>query len=61
MGAALLSNQDNACNIISNLSQNLSIPVTAKIRILDSVEATADFMKRLEAAGAAAITGNKTK
>jgi tRNA-dihydrouridine synthase 1 len=57
MGAALLTNQDNACNIISNLSQHLSIPVTAKIRILDSVEATADFMKRLEAAGAAAITG----
>ena len=57
MGAALLSNQDNACNIISNLSKNLSIPVTAKIRILDSIETTADFMKRLEAAGAAAITG----
>jgi tRNA-dihydrouridine synthase len=57
MGAALLTNQDNACKIISNLSQNLSIPVTAKIRILDSIEATTDFMRRLEAAGAAAITG----
>ena len=57
MGAALLSNQDNACQIVANLSRNLSIPVSAKIRILDSVAATADFMKRLEAAGAAAITG----
>lgn len=57
MGAALLADQDNACSIISNLSSNLSIPVSAKIRILDSLEATAAFMRRLEAAGASAITG----
>ena len=58
MGAALLSNQDNACNIVSNLSKNLSIPVSAKIRILDTIDETVLFMKRLEKAGASAISGD---
>lgn len=40
MGAALLSNQDNACNIIRNLSSNLSIPgkdiMFARCLLMDS-------------------------
>ena len=42
MGAAQLSNPDNACNIVSNLSKNLSIPVSAKVRLLDTIEELAD-------------------
>jgi hypothetical protein len=36
---------------------HLSTTVTAKIRIIDTVEQTIAFMQMLEAAGAAAITG----
>lgn len=56
MGAALLENQEVACNIIRTLSSSLSIPVTAKIRIINTVEETITFIKKLEEAGAAAVT-----
>ncbi|KAG8223059.1 hypothetical protein J437_LFUL002007 [Ladona fulva] len=55
MGAALLSKPDLACEIISTLSSQLSIPVTCKIRLLSSTENTIDLCKRLEASGASAI------
>jgi tRNA-dihydrouridine synthase len=72
MGASLLSNPDTACDIIRTLSSSLSLPgecgsgnldtlsrllVTAKIRLLETIEDTIAFMRRLQEAGAAAITG----
>lgn len=56
MGQALLSNKELACNIIKKLRTNISIPVSAKIRILDNIEDTIDFIKALELAGVSAIT-----
>ena len=56
MGAALLENQEIACDIIRTLSSNLSIPITAKIRIVNSIEKTISFIKKLEEAGVAAVT-----
>jgi tRNA-dihydrouridine synthase 2 len=56
MGAALLENQEVACEIIRTLSSNLSIPVTAKIRIVNTMEETITFIKKLQEAGAAAVT-----
>ena len=56
MGQALLSNKELASNIIKKLRSNISIPVSAKIRILDNIEDTIDFIKALESAGVSAIT-----
>lgn len=55
MGAALLKKQDVACEIVRTLSSNLSIPVSAKIRLLETTEATIAFAKALQEAGAVAI------
>ena len=56
MGQALLTNKTLACSIIKKLRDNIILPVTAKIRILDTVEDTIDFIKSLESAGVSAIT-----
>ncbi|KAG5180339.1 hypothetical protein JKP88DRAFT_152987, partial [Tribonema minus] len=56
MGAALLTNPDVACDIIATLRRALPVPVTAKIRLLDTAAATVELARRLEAAGAAALT-----
>mmetsp|Transcript_8144 Transcript_8144/g.18781 ORF Transcript_8144/g.18781 Transcript_8144/m.18781 type:complete len:428 (+) Transcript_8144:190-1473(+) len=56
MGAALLKAPDTACAIVKTLKENLDIPVTCKIRLLESHEETVSLMQRLEAAGADAIT-----
>jgi hypothetical protein len=40
MGAALLKNQQLACDIVRTLSTTLQIPVSAKIRLLETTEAT---------------------
>jgi tRNA-dihydrouridine synthase 2 len=56
MGAALLENQDTACEIVRTLSTNMSIPVTAKIRIINTVEETYAFIRKLEEAGVSAVT-----
>jgi tRNA-dihydrouridine synthase 2 len=45
MGCALLINPDNVRSILSTLVENLSIPVTCKIRLLDSVEETVALCK----------------
>lgn len=55
-GAALLSNPLNACAIVRILSENLKIPVTCKIRLLDTVSETIQFIRQLEEAGVSAIT-----
>ena len=56
MGQALLSNKELASSIIKKLRENISLPVSAKIRILDTVEDTIEFIRALEAAGVSAIT-----
>ncbi len=56
MGAALLSTPHVAADIIRTLSRELSIPITAKIRILPTVQGTVELCRRLENAGAAAIS-----
>lgn len=56
MGAALLENQDVACEIIRKVKSGVSIPVTAKIRIVNNVEDTVAFIRKLEEAGVSAVT-----
>ncbi|XP_036399616.1 tRNA-dihydrouridine(20) synthase [NAD(P)+]-like [Megalops cyprinoides] len=55
MGAALLSNPDKIEAILSTLVKGVSKPVTCKIRILPSTDATVDLAKRIERTGVAAI------
>lgn len=55
MGAALLSNLDNAVAILESLVSGVSIPVTCKIRVLDSEEETLKMCLRLEQTGIAAL------
>lgn len=38
------------------LRRNLSVPVSVKIRLLDSPEETVEFARRMEKAGACALT-----
>ncbi|CAM9388132.1 unnamed protein product, partial [Choristocarpus tenellus] len=56
MGAALLKKPEVAADIIGTLRRNLSVPVTSKIRLLDNAEDTVEFSRRLEKAGAGALT-----
>eukprot|EP00978_Attheya_sp_CCMP212_P023923 scaffold74252_cov42-Attheya_sp.AAC.1 len=55
MGSVLLTDVDRACRIIRALSQHIPRPVSAKIRLLDTVEETVQFVQSLIAAGANAI------
>ncbi|CAN0383254.1 unnamed protein product, partial [Scytosiphon promiscuus] len=55
-GAFLLEEWALLRDIVSTLSQNLSIPVTCKVRLLDSLEDTITMCKMLVAAGARIIT-----
>lgn len=56
MGAALLTNPENAKNILKTLVDNLRIPVTCKIRIFLDVEKTINLIKEFQALGISAIT-----
>eukprot|EP00559_Dactyliosolen_fragilissimus_P004571 CAMPEP_0184858384 /NCGR_PEP_ID=MMETSP0580-20130426/3497_1 /TAXON_ID=1118495 /ORGANISM="Dactyliosolen fragilissimus" /LENGTH=478 /DNA_ID=CAMNT_0027354503 /DNA_START=246 /DNA_END=1682 /DNA_ORIENTATION=+ len=56
MGSALLSDLPRACDIIKTLRRNISIPVSAKIRLLKDNSSTLDFVKGLIQAGANAVT-----
>lgn len=55
MGAALLSDPDRVEAILSALVRGVSIPVTCKIRLLPTPEATFDLVKVIERTGVAAI------
>eukprot|EP01134_Creolimax_fragrantissima_P003319 CFRG3319T1 len=55
MGAALLSNPENIKSILTSLVATCSVPVTCKVRILDTVEQTVELVKMIEATGVAAI------
>ncbi|ORZ05845.1 hypothetical protein BCR42DRAFT_427875 [Absidia repens] len=56
MGAALLTNPDKLKAILLNLVQNLDVPVTCKIRILDDAESTVKLAKMIESTGVKALT-----
>ncbi|KAJ1562367.1 tRNA-dihydrouridine(20) synthase [NAD(P)+]-like, partial [Cladochytrium tenue] len=55
MGAALLSDPDRLCAILTALVQNVPLPITCKIRMLDSTEKTIELAKRIEQTGVSAI------
>ena len=55
MGSALLSDPDRAASIIQTLRQNLTVPVSCKVRLLEDTDATLAFCNRMIDAGAMAI------
>lgn len=55
MGAALLKEPETAINILKTLVDNLSIPVSCKIRVLPNVEETLELCERLASTGISAI------
>ncbi|ORY91952.1 hypothetical protein BCR43DRAFT_479014 [Syncephalastrum racemosum] len=56
MGAALLTDPDRLEKILKNLVQNVGLPVTCKIRLLDKEEDTVKLVKMIESTGVKALT-----
>ncbi|XP_064398068.1 tRNA-dihydrouridine(20) synthase [NAD(P)+]-like [Halichondria panicea] len=55
MGAALLSNPERVRSILTSLVSAVSLPVTCKIRLLPTPQATFDLVKVIESTGVAAV------
>lgn len=55
MGVALLAHPEKAYNILSTLVKNLTIPVTCKIRIMETAEETLKVVEKLVSSGIKAI------
>jgi tRNA-dihydrouridine synthase 2 len=55
MGSALLRAPDTAADILQTLRRNLAVPVTCKIRLLQSAAETLELARRLESCGVAAV------
>ncbi|XP_076547830.1 dihydrouridine synthase 2 isoform X1 [Osmia lignaria lignaria] len=55
MGAALLQEPETAMNILKTLVDNLSIPVTCKIRVLPDLDKTLELCELLASTGISAI------
>lgn len=55
MGAALLTQPEKVKDILTRLVENLSIPVTCKIRLLPTLEDTISLCKLIESCGVAAL------
>ncbi|TPX09822.1 uncharacterized protein E0L32_009013 [Thyridium curvatum] len=55
-GAFLQEDQELVFNLINNLHKNLDVPVTAKIRILETKEATLAYAQNVLKAGASILT-----
>ncbi|KAK2162982.1 hypothetical protein LSH36_88g05027 [Paralvinella palmiformis] len=55
MGVALLKQPDKVKEILTSLVNAISVPVTCKIRILDTFEETLSLVKLMESTGIAAI------
>ena len=55
-GSALLNSPSLVHDIISHLTNNISTPVSAKIRVFDDMERTLGIARTIEEAGACAIT-----
>eukprot|EP01060_Flectonema_neradi_P031021 TRINITY_DN4606_c0_g1_i1.p1 TRINITY_DN4606_c0_g1~~TRINITY_DN4606_c0_g1_i1.p1 ORF type:complete len:380 (+),score=79.08 TRINITY_DN4606_c0_g1_i1:45-1184(+) len=56
MGAALLSEPDKACSILKALKENVSIPVSCKIRMLEDKTEMLSLLTKLIATGVHHIT-----
>lgn len=56
MGAALLSNPDNLQKILTKLVQHSGMPVTCKIRLLETKEKTLDLVRMIVSTGVKALT-----
>ncbi|KAI9471552.1 tRNA-dihydrouridine synthase 2 [Coemansia sp. RSA 1085] len=56
MGAALLEDPDRLCAILEKLVQNISIPVTCKIRVFDDEEKTLSLVRQIARTGISALT-----
>lgn len=56
MGAALLADSERAISIVHTLAASCKVPISAKIRMLKTLEETIAFAQGLVAAGAACIT-----
>eukprot|EP00736_Rhodelphis_marinus_P011862 Rmarinus@m.15289 len=55
MGAALLKDMARAEDIMKTLRRNLNIPVSCKIRLLDTDAETVDYARAMEACGISAL------
>ena len=55
MGAALLENPETVRDILQTLRRNISIPVTAKIRLHDDLRRTIEFVSMLKDCGVSAV------
>jgi tRNA-dihydrouridine synthase 1 len=55
-GAFLQEDQELIYRLINNLHKNLSVPVTAKIRVLETREKTLEYAKNVLSAGASILT-----
>lgn len=55
MGAALLRTPERACDIIKTLRRNLDVPISCKIRLLETEAKTIQLVQALVAAGAVAV------
>mmetsp|Transcript_7805 Transcript_7805/g.17616 ORF Transcript_7805/g.17616 Transcript_7805/m.17616 type:complete len:748 (-) Transcript_7805:33-2276(-) len=55
MGSALLEDLPRACDVVSTLCRNVSVPVSCKIRLLKDDTKTVDFVTALVKAGASAV------
>ncbi|VDO07018.1 unnamed protein product [Rodentolepis nana] len=55
MGVALLRQPEKIKSILTTLVQNLHVPITCKIRILNTVEETIELVRLIESTGVAAI------
>ena len=55
MGAALLTQPEKVKEILTSLVENLSIPVTCKVRLLPNLEDTLELCKMIESCGVAAL------
>ncbi|KAJ2745410.1 tRNA-dihydrouridine synthase 2 [Coemansia sp. BCRC 34490] len=56
MGAALMSDPDRLCGILTKLVQNVSVPVSCKIRIFEDEEKTLALVRRIAETGVSALT-----
>lgn len=56
MGAALLSNPENLEKILTKLVKFSGMPVTCKIRLLDTQEKTVELVKMIVSTGVKALT-----
>ncbi|XP_022962639.1 tRNA-dihydrouridine(20) synthase [NAD(P)+]-like isoform X1 [Cucurbita moschata] len=55
MGAALLKKPDLIHDILTTLRRNLDIPITCKIRLLNSSQDTVELARRIETTGVSAL------